>query len=37
VRYGKDAVARKIKLRKWREAKPEEREALRSRLADGSA
>jgi hypothetical protein len=37
VRYGKEAVARKIKLRKWREATPDEREALRSNLADGSA
>jgi hypothetical protein len=36
VRYGKEAVARKIKYRKWREAKPEEREALRSHLADRS-
>lgn len=37
VRYGKEAVARKIKLRKWREATPEERETLRSNLADSSA
>ncbi len=37
VRYAKEAVARKIKLRKWRQAAPEERERLRSNLADGSA
>jgi len=34
VRYGKDAIARKIKLEKWRGADAEERETLRKKLTD---
>jgi hypothetical protein len=34
VRYSKDAVARKIKLDRWRAASPEERDCLRERLLD---
>ena len=34
VRYSKEAIARKIKFEKWREARPEERKALLDRLSD---
>lgn len=34
VRYSREAIARKIKFEKWREARQEEREALLDRLAE---
>lgn len=34
VRYSREAIARKIKLEKWREARPEERKALLDQLSD---
>jgi hypothetical protein len=34
VSYGKEAIARKIKLDRWRPATAEEAESLRSRLVD---
>jgi hypothetical protein len=36
VRYGRDAIARKIKQDRWRPATEEEAEALRAHLADPS-
>ena len=37
VRYGRDAIARKIKQDRWRPATADEAESLRSLLADSSS